>query len=129
MKKNSTLEKLVYRNVGSTLFGVDLGSSSKCGQLLPVLRVFLWKMFIEITRFRRSHPDVFLRKGFLKTCSKITREHPCRGVISIKLLCNFIEIALRHWCSPVNLLHIFRTPFPKNTSGWLLLKINFIMRS
>ena len=31
------------------------------------------------------------------------------------------EIPLRHGCSPVNLLHIFRTPFPKNTSGWLLL--------
>ena len=39
----------------------------------------------------------------------------------IKLLCNFIEIALRHGCSHVNLLHIFRTPFPKNTSGRLLL--------
>ena len=39
------------------------------------------------------------------------------------VLCNFIEIALRHGCSPVNLLHIFRTPFPKNTSGWLLLLI------
>ena len=34
---------------------------------------------------------------------------------------NFIEIALRHGCSPVNFLHIFRTPFPKNTSGGLLL--------
>ena len=34
---------------------------------------------------------------------------------------NFIEITLRHGCSPVNLLHIFRTPFPKNTSGRLLL--------
>ena len=33
----------------------------------------------------------------------------------IKLLCNFIEIALGHGCSPVNLLHIFRTPFTKNT--------------
>ena len=22
---------------------------------------------------------------------------------------------------PVNLLHIFRTPFPRNTPGWLLL--------
>ena len=34
---------------------------------------------------------------------------------------NFIEIALWHGCSPVNLRHIFRSSFPKNTSGWLLL--------
>ena len=27
---------------------------------------------------------------------------------------NFIEIALRHGCSPVNLLHVFGTPFPRN---------------
>ena len=33
---------------------------------------------------------------------------------------NFIEITLHHGCSPVNLLHIFRTPFIKNTSGGLL---------
>ena len=32
-----------------------------------------------------------------------------------------IEITLWHWCSPENLLHIFRKYFPKNTSGWLLL--------
>ena len=38
---------------------------------------------------------------------------------SIKLQINFIEIALRHECS-VNLLHIFETPFCKNTSGVLL---------
>ena len=34
---------------------------------------------------------------------------------------NKVEIALRHECSPVNLLHVFRTPFLKNTSEWLLL--------
>ena len=34
---------------------------------------------------------------------------------------NFTEITLRHGCSPVNLLHIFKTLFIKNTSGWLLL--------
>ena len=36
-----------------------------------------------------------------------------------------INIALRHGCSPVNLLHIFRTPFLKRcgcTPGWMLLK-------
>ena len=40
-----------------------------------------------------------------------------------KLLCNFIEVALRYGCFPVCLQHIFRTPFPKNTSGSLLLVI------
>ena len=39
----------------------------------------------------------------------------------VNLLCNFIEITLRHACSPVNLLRIFRTPLSENTSGWLLL--------
>ena len=62
-------------------------------------------------------------KGVLKICSKFTVEHPCRSAISIQLLCNFIEITLRHECFPVNLLHIFRTPFTKNTSGWMLLTI------
>ena len=43
----------------------------------------------------------------------------------VALLSNFIEIALRHRCSPVNLLHIFsfRTPFPKYSAQWLLLPI------
>ena len=70
---------------------------------------------------RSSRPDVFLGKGVLKICSKFTGEHPYQSAISIKLLWNFIQITLRHGCSPVNLLHIFRTPFLKNTSGWLLL--------
>ena len=56
---------------------------------------------------RSSHPVVLLRKGVLKICSKIT---------------------LRYGCSPVNLLHILRTPFLKNTSEWLLLKVNMKVR-
>ena len=50
---------------------------------------------------RSSRSDVFLRKGALKIYSKSTGEHPCRSLISIKLLCNFIEIALQHGCSSV----------------------------
>ena len=53
---------------------------------------------------------------------QISGEHTYQSVISIKLQSNFIEITLRYVCSPVNLLHIFRTPFYKNTSRWLLLK-------
>ena len=71
----------------------------------------------EYARVRSSHPEVFLRKGFLKICSKFTGAHPCRSAISIKLQSDFIGTALSHVCSPANLVHIFRTPFPKNTSG------------
>ena len=62
------------------------------------------------TKSRSSYPEVLLRKGAQEICSKFTAEHLCRSVISIKL-------------ESINLQHIFRTPFPRNTSGWLLLKI------
>ena len=42
---------------------------------------------------------------------------------------NFIEIALWHGCSPVYLLHIFGTPFPRNISGWLLLTFHIEKRT
>ena len=42
-----------------------------------------------------------------------------RNVISVKL-----QITLLHECSPVNLLHIFRTLFSKNASGCLFLHIS-----
>ena len=73
--------------------------------------------------FRNSRSEVFLVKGVLKICSKFTGERSCWSVISVMLLCNFIEITLRHGCCPVNLLYIFKIPFAKNTSGWLLLSV------
>ena len=63
-------------------------------------------------------------RGVLKICSKFTGEHSCRSAIPIKLESNFTEITLRHGCSPVNLLHIFRTSNPRNTSGQLLLHVS-----
>ena len=36
---------------------------------------------------RSSPPEAFLGKGVLKIWSKFIWEHPCRNVISIKLLC------------------------------------------
>ena len=81
----------------------------------------LLKDFWFIISNLKQPTDVLLRKGVLKICSKFTGEHPCRSAISIKLLFNFIEITLWLGCSPVNLLPIFRTPFPRNTSWWLLL--------
>ena len=74
-----------------------------------------------------TRKEVFLRKGVLKICSKFTGEHECGSAISIMFLCNFTEMALRYGCSPVSLLHIFRTPFSWNSSGWLLLNISDII--
>ena len=41
--------------------------------------------------------------------------------VAVQMLCNFIEIALQDGYSPVNLLHILRTPFLKDTYRRLLL--------
>ena len=62
---------------------------------------------------------MFPGKGVLKICSKLTAEHPCWNVISIKLQSN--KITLQHGCSPVNLLYIFRIPFYEYTYWGLLL--------
>ena len=56
--------------------------------------------------------EVFLFKCVQKISSKFTGEHPCRSVVSVKLQSNFIEITLRHGCSPVN--------FEKSSAGLLL---------
>ena len=96
------------------------------------MRDFNWKTAIAVTvkkvyfqlLIEAVQPDVFLRKGVLKICNKFTGEHSCQSLISIKLQNNFIEITLWHRCSPVNLLHVFRTSFLKDTSGRLLLVIH-----
>ena len=50
------------------------------------------------------YAEVFFGRGVLKICSKFNGGHPCRSVISIKLLCNFIETALRYGCTLLNSL-------------------------
>ena len=70
-----------------------------------------FSFFSACMHFKSTRQKVFLWKGVLKICSKFTGEHPCRSAISKNLHNNFIEMTLRHVCSPVNLLHILRTPF------------------
>ena len=85
-------------------------------------------LHVAVLKFQKQlSRDVLIKRCF-ENMHKFTREHPCRKVISIKLLCYFTEIALWHECSPVNLLHIFRAPFPKNTSGRLPLKFPKIFK-
>ena len=73
-------------------------------------------------KFLSWQKKLIVGKDVLKICSKFKGEHPCQSVMSMKLLCNFIEITLRHGCSPANLLHTSITSFLENTSGELLWK-------
>ena len=70
-------------------------------------------------------PRGVLRKRCSENMQQIYRKTtmPKRDFNKVEkqLQCNFIEIALWHGYSPVTLLRIFTTPFPKNTSGQLLL--------
>ena len=76
--------------------------------------------------FKKQTPRGTIKKMCSKNMQKIYRRTPIAKYDFNKVvlqLCNFIEIALWYGCSPVNLLYIFRTPFPRKTSGWLILFI------
>ena len=84
--------------------------------------------FSEVAAYRSSLPEVFLRKGVLKVCSKFIGEHPWQRVISINLQSNFIDITLRHGCSPVNLLDIFTEHIRATTYEDRDLSVTFLKR-
>ena len=67
-----------------------------------------------------------LRRRCSENMHQIYRRTSMAQCVSIKLQSNFIEIALRHGHSPVNLLHIFRTPFSHNTSERLFLRMETV---
>ena len=70
-------------------------------------------ILIFSTIIKKQPPSVVPRKRRYENMQQIYRRTPMPK-------CNF-KITLRHGCSPVNLLLIFRTPFLKNTTGCLLL--------
>ena len=86
-------------------------------EFVHIICIYFQNIRYETKVNRSSRPELFIGKGVLKICCKVTGEHTCQSAISIKLLCNFIEITLWHGYSSVNLLHVFRTSLPKNISG------------
>ena len=78
---------------------------------------------IIITAIQKQPSRGVFRKSYFENMQQMYRRTPMPKYDFNLSLCNFIETTLRHRCSPVYLLHIFRTPFPKNTCGRLLLAI------
>ena len=98
-------------------------------QRLFSLSIIYFKSFVprllKIISTRKNHkqpPRGVLRKRCSQSIQQIYRRAPMLKCNFNKVARNVIEILLRYGCSFVNLLIIFRTPFPKNTSGGLLLK-------
>ena len=79
--------------------------------LLPDIMWIIYKVQKQLSR------DL-LRKTCSENIQQIYRRTPM-----LKCDFHFIEITFLHGCSPVNLPHIFRTPFPKNTSRGLVPKM------
>ena len=82
----------------------------------PVARSGFMTVLIFVVDTQRQRSICALRKRCSKNMQQIYWRTPMQ-----KLLYNFIEITLRNGCSPVNLLHITKAPFFKNTYGRLLL--------
>ena len=112
-----------YKKLIDTLYWIEvycgnLNMESISKESVSLYWEWEWMSFSQ----KQSSRSVLRKMVFWKYAANLfTGEHPCLSAISIKLLCNFIEFAFWHGCSPVNLQHIFRTPFLKNTSGRLLL--------
>ena len=70
----------------------------------------------------KQHSIGVLRKRCSENMQQITGEQPCISIISIKMLCNFIAITLRHGCYHVNntLTWVFFSNFLSTCGGLLL---------
>ena len=76
-------------------------------------------LFANLEQVQKQTSRGVLTKGCSENMQQI--DHAEKNTYA-EVRSNFTEITLRYGCSPVNLLYIFRIPFPKNTSERLLLK-------
>ena len=77
------------------------------------------KQFLKPVTITSSENIINVNVCYYSTCK--LQKQPYGSVLRKRCSEN-----IQHGCSPVNLLHIFRTPFPKNTFGGLFLKLVYI---
>ena len=93
--------------------------------LTRFITIFILEWFsVMNTSDKSSRPEVGVpRKRYSENIQQIYRRTPMPRCDFNKVASQLYEMALRHGWFPVHLLHIFRTPFPRNTSEWLHLNI------
>ena len=74
----------------------------------------------ENRTFKAKQKAFFINFQGLSVAKNCLRPESAALKVFRKCAANFQEKTLRHGCSAVNLINMFRTSFPKNTSGWLL---------
>ena len=84
------------------------------------------KISFSLINYRSSHLRYSIKKGFLKNFSKFTGKHLCSESPLPELMPTaLLKRRLRHRCFPVNFAKFLRTPFLRNTSGLLLLQLQY----
>ena len=87
-------------------------------------QVFMWREGLGLLNRDLTLQHLLPLKILESTHEQITTRSSRPEVFWENVASNFIEITLRYGCSAVNLLHIFRTPFPTNTYRVLFLNNN-----
>ena len=78
--------------------------------------ICIWKA--DYSNVRRSHPDMFCKKGILKNFAKFTGKHMPESFFN-KTTAVSLLLKNRIWrrCFPVNFANFSRPLFSQNTSG------------
>ena len=85
----------------------------------------LWWLFLALFLRSTCCPQI----NYYQCLTGCIQRQPSRGVPrkrcseNMQQICKAILLKLQHGCSPVFLMHIFRTTFPSITSGGLLLNV------
>ena len=104
--------------------------------LVNLTRIGYLRSFLDLQKYHQILISGFSNTAFPEFVNKNLEKSFFYERLSIKIC--FFDLRIpyvsihvltgkKHGCSPVNLLHIFRTPFLKNTSGQLLLFFNSLM--
>ena len=124
-------EQNVRINNTHSIFQILLSGVPQVSILGPTLfstfvnHLFFWISNPELLNFADNNTTCVAKNAIEELISTIELPTDWFNVNTDKfqavIKSNFIEITLRHRCSPVNLLHIFRKPFARTIYGRLLL--------